>query len=168
MNWDAWGAIGELVGAAAVVLTLGYLAVQIRQSGKSSRQQSYHDLVTRRADFFNKLVESEKVTAIFLGGVRGDSLNEIDAQRFTSAMFNYVSHFQDVYLQRKSGLIEESVWLAERQFLAAAISLPGFIAWWQMAKQYYLPEFIAEAAQIEPIPVVLMDQKTGDWALGAW
>ena len=32
MNWDAIGAIGELVGAAAVVGTLFYLAIQIRLS----------------------------------------------------------------------------------------------------------------------------------------
>jgi hypothetical protein len=30
MNWEALGAIGELVGATAVVATLAYLAVQIR------------------------------------------------------------------------------------------------------------------------------------------
>ena len=166
MNWEALGAIGELVGAATVVLTLGYLAIQVRQSGKSSRQQSYHDLVTRRADFFNHMVSSDDVTAIVLAGLRGDPMDEIKAQRFTSSMFNYVSHFQDVYLQRKSGLIEESVWLAERQFLAAGIALPGFAAWWRASTQYYLPDFIAEVAKIEPIPFVLMDQEAGKWTLG--
>ncbi len=30
MNWDAIGAIGEILGAAAVVATLVYLAIQIR------------------------------------------------------------------------------------------------------------------------------------------
>ena len=30
MNWDAIGAIGQLLGALAVVITLGYLAVQVR------------------------------------------------------------------------------------------------------------------------------------------
>jgi hypothetical protein len=30
MNWDAIGAIGETVGAVAVIATLFYLAVQIR------------------------------------------------------------------------------------------------------------------------------------------
>ncbi len=168
MNWDALGAIGELVGAAAVVLTLGYLAVQIRQSSKSSRQQSYNDLVTRRADFFNKMVESDNFTAIFLAGMRGDSMNEIEAQRFTSSMLNYASHFQDVYLQRRSGLVEESVWVAERQFMAAAMSLPGFVEWWQAATQYFLTEFISEVAKLEPIPVVLMDQETGKWTRGKW
>ena len=32
MNWDAIGAVGEIVGAIAVVLTLIYLAVQVRHS----------------------------------------------------------------------------------------------------------------------------------------
>ena len=36
MNWDAIGAIGEIVGSLAVVLTLGYLAVQIRTAQKSA------------------------------------------------------------------------------------------------------------------------------------
>jgi hypothetical protein len=41
INWEAVGAIGEIVGAVAVVLTLGYLAVQIRQNTNASRAQSY-------------------------------------------------------------------------------------------------------------------------------
>ena len=34
MNWDAIGAIGEILGAIAVLLTLFYLARQIQQSNK--------------------------------------------------------------------------------------------------------------------------------------
>ena len=34
MNWDAIGAIGETVGALAVLVTLAYLAMQIRQSNR--------------------------------------------------------------------------------------------------------------------------------------
>ena len=33
MNWDAIGAIGEILGAIVVIATLGYVAVQIRQNG---------------------------------------------------------------------------------------------------------------------------------------
>ena len=42
MNWDALGAIAELLGASAVVATLVYLAVQIRQTKEIWRTQSYH------------------------------------------------------------------------------------------------------------------------------
>jgi hypothetical protein len=168
MNWEALGAIGEIVGAAAVVFTLGYLAVQIRQSGNSSRQQSYNDLVTRRADFYNKMIESADVAEVVIAGGRGDKLDTVTAQRYTSAMLNYVSHFQDVYLQRERGLIEESVWRAERQYLAVMFGLPGFVAWWEPASQYFLPEFVAYVKGIEPIPVVIQDQASGKWIHGTW
>jgi hypothetical protein len=34
MNWDAIGAVGEIVGALTVLITLIYLATQIRQSNR--------------------------------------------------------------------------------------------------------------------------------------
>jgi len=40
MNWDAIGAVGEVSGAIAVVATLGYLAVQIRQNTSAVRANS--------------------------------------------------------------------------------------------------------------------------------
>lgn len=168
MDWDALGAIGEIVGAAAVVLTLGYLAVQIRQTAKSSRQQSYADLVSRRLDIHNKIIESADVAEIIISGCRGEKLNEIEAQRFTSVMLNLVSHVQDVSLQRSNGFVEENVWLAERQQLAALIATPGFAGWWNAAKQYFTPEFVDEIQLVEPIPVVVMNQETSEWEYGVW
>ena len=40
MNWEALGAIGEVVGAIAVVLTLAYLAIQVRQNSNALDQQN--------------------------------------------------------------------------------------------------------------------------------
>ena len=43
MNWDAIGAVGEIVGAAAVVVSLVYLASQLRQSNELARQTAYRE-----------------------------------------------------------------------------------------------------------------------------
>ena len=161
MNWDALGAIGELVGAAAVVLTLGYLAVQIRQSSKSSRQQSYNDLVTRRVNIFNKMVESDNFTAILIAGMRGDAMNEIEAQRFTSWSLNHVSHVQDVYLQWRNGLVEENVWLAERQFLAVAVGLPGRHVEIARRTPVQIPHRLADVRHVEHVVAVTEETVTG-------
>ena len=40
MNWDAIGAIGEVCGAIAVVITLVYLSRQLRENTKSIKLQS--------------------------------------------------------------------------------------------------------------------------------
>ncbi|MFP6811405.1 MAG: hypothetical protein VB960_10195 [Pseudohongiellaceae bacterium] len=36
MNWEAIGALGEIVGALAVVLTLAYLAIQVRHAKEAA------------------------------------------------------------------------------------------------------------------------------------
>jgi len=51
MNWDAIGAISESLGAAAVLLTLGYLAVQVRHA----RRELQHSLSQSRADTHREL-----------------------------------------------------------------------------------------------------------------
>ena len=45
MNWDAIGAIAETVGTLAVLVTLVYLAIQLRVSNKQREIESYrHNL----------------------------------------------------------------------------------------------------------------------------
>jgi hypothetical protein len=38
MNWDAIGAIGQILGSVAVFVTLGYLAVQVRDARSEARR----------------------------------------------------------------------------------------------------------------------------------
>jgi hypothetical protein len=40
MNWEAIGAIGELIGAVVVVVSLVYLAAQVRQDTEQARLSS--------------------------------------------------------------------------------------------------------------------------------
>jgi len=48
MHWEAIGAIGEVVGAAAVVATLIYLARQVRQSNAVAAAQAFQDRALTR------------------------------------------------------------------------------------------------------------------------
>ena len=62
MNWEAIGAIGEAVGAAAVVASLLYLAVQLRGSTRASIVQAKLESTRLMTDFL-KFIESEIMRA---------------------------------------------------------------------------------------------------------
>lgn len=47
MNWDAIGALGNVVGGVGVIATLIYLSLQIRQNTKALKVSAYADFVTR-------------------------------------------------------------------------------------------------------------------------
>ena len=60
MNWDAIGAFGEILGAVAVLLTLLYLATQVRQTNVISRFDTTKDII-QSFDNLNKMVVSDPV-----------------------------------------------------------------------------------------------------------
>ena len=75
MNWDAVGAIGEMVGAAAVVASLLYLAVQTRSNARSLRANAIWDAETIFGNA-NNLAASNPELAGLLGRTSSQRFNE--------------------------------------------------------------------------------------------
>ncbi len=46
MNWDAIGATAEALGAIAVVVTLGYLAIQVKQNTSALKAQIHESMTS--------------------------------------------------------------------------------------------------------------------------
>jgi hypothetical protein len=64
MNWDALGALGELVGAAAVLATLVYLSIQVRANSLQIRLGSAISLNHRINEAFDPLCNNDRNTQI--------------------------------------------------------------------------------------------------------
>jgi len=55
MNWDAIGAVGQVLGSIAVFVTLGYLAIQVKHAQSEARRA----LSQGRGDGFRAMLEFE-------------------------------------------------------------------------------------------------------------
>jgi len=65
INWDAIGAIGEIVGALGVIVTVGYLAIQVRQNTFASRAQTYQERTNASRDLIRWSVEPSMLQALY-------------------------------------------------------------------------------------------------------
>ena len=74
MNWEAISAIGEIVGAAAVVLSLLYLSIQVRQSTRVARASTRHEITQSAMVGGRLLAESDGISELILRRVNGDEL----------------------------------------------------------------------------------------------
>ena len=89
MSWEAAGALGEIIGAVAVIATLAFLAVQIRQGSQVQREANVlarsaaidrvHDQLREFACF---VAADPELTRIWLAGCAGEPLDTIDQDRF--------------------------------------------------------------------------------------
>ena len=77
------GVLAEVVSAFAVVITIGYLALQIRQSNKYAMLESIQHTWSSLNEFCDLIAQSEELTAIVLKGrLALDNLTENELERF--------------------------------------------------------------------------------------
>jgi hypothetical protein len=107
MNWDAIGAIGEIVGAAAVVVTLGYLAIQTRQSNKLTRANTILQLQAENRTHRNALAQDEHLAIIVMKAINGEEMTDLEMFRYRARSDSSLSFFESIFLQAEVGTIKD-------------------------------------------------------------
>lgn len=81
MDWDAIGAMGEVVAAIAVVVSIGYLAIQIRSNTSAMKASASFDATHSWAEH-NSAVLGPLSDELWLSAVRANDPGE-PAENFT-------------------------------------------------------------------------------------
>jgi hypothetical protein len=138
MSWDAIGALAELAGALGVILSLAYLAVQIRQntkqmenSARAARGAAYQDALSNYQSHLIPIALDAELTDIFLRGMKDyELLDEADAFRFNWLMGGYLTNLDNIFYQHQDGVVSADRWQSVQSQLRWFVEFPGFITWW--------------------------------------
>jgi hypothetical protein len=83
MNWDAVGAIAELLGALGVIASLAYLAGQIRQNSRVTGMNSGHSIANGIASFLERVSFDSEIHSIWFRALSPtEELDEFERDRF--------------------------------------------------------------------------------------
>jgi hypothetical protein len=141
VNWDAIGAVGEILGAVAIILTLVYLAAQIRQNTSSTRASTY----SHTTDGWHNYMQSQSVEDIDLLVSLAANPSEMTTADFyrgyylCRVMFRRMEHD---YFQFKVGTFEPETWNAYvRSFREDTFGNPAVRAMWNLQSAYLDPNF---------------------------
>ena len=104
MNWEAIGAVGEVVGALAVVMSLIYVGIQIRQSNQLARAGTFHGINTHYSSIMSQISGDEGLARICRKVKGGEELDPDELERYTAFLNSYFAMLEDVYIQQESGL----------------------------------------------------------------
>jgi len=145
MNWDAIGAVGEVVGAAAVVVTLIYLTIQLRQNTQSAQNSAWQAIIRVLTDLdVTEATDPELSTFIRLAEADPRQLSEDQYWKFTKIAESRLGTFEYAYLATNRGTIESYYWEAIRPYAEHYMQKPGYRQFWsEAAEAVYHPEFIS-------------------------
>ena len=124
MNWDAIGAIGEVLGAIAVIFTLIYLAVQIRQNSASTRAQIRQSLAEAQIEYMNlRATDPFLRTALekMFMGIELDPDEQFGVVYHTNAGLRM---FENYYAQHQFGTLDDEDWRAIREVVKMQLRCP--------------------------------------------
>ena len=149
MNWEAAGAIGEIIGALAVFLTLIYLALQIRQNTKAVQASAVDASISKVTSVRQSMYESAEVAEIYIAGLANpDDLDELSRTRFRLVMHNVLMSISNIYSQTNFAGLSSSMWESQLVLLRRVVTSPGGQWFW---KEYQLEFDETFRGQIEAI-----------------
>ena len=103
--------IAELVAAIGVILSLMLVAFEIRQNTSSIRAQTRQQLSDASAQF-NLTLATTELGPLWSRFARGDSLTDDQMAHLVPALVTAVRNMENVYLQTRDGVIDESALLS--------------------------------------------------------
>lgn len=152
MTLQDLGAIGETVGGIAVVVSLVYVAFQIRQNSRQIEQNSRHleasmYYATNDAFYrwFAMLAGDENLAALWRRVVAGETLEHEDRTRAHALLTMLFLSYENNFQQFRIGAVKRDALDVASSPLRALLSRQEVRAWWvKEAPRTLTPEFRRE------------------------
>jgi hypothetical protein len=160
MNWEALGAISEFLGAIAVVVSLIYVAAQIRQNSRETKLLRTQSLISANTQVNVLMADNAELAHITQEGFLDYNGLSVDEQwRFGCLVFFVLNQYDFAYHQFVGGQLEETFWKRMDYELPLFLGLPGGREWWEkdkprLSKEFaeYLDTRIAEFPRPDVLP----------------
>ncbi len=151
MNWDAIGAIGEILGAVAVLITLIYLATQIRQNTEQARLNSIQAVNASNDSAFEPIYIPENSLIFTKGQSSYSSLSDHEKLVFNMLMTRLIASFDSTTYQYLQGSYDEELYWGTAEFYSNFISSPGGSEWWETNKAPFSTACIENLDNPKPV-----------------
>jgi len=132
LNWDAVGALGEVLGSALVMVSLIYLAVQVRQSNRdaeASAEVSWMDGWNRALEGW--VQDDRTIDAIRAGLQDFNGLDKRQQAIFHMRIGVLANHWVLARQLKDKRLIPESLYQDVSDFMVSVLSTPGGLQYWE-------------------------------------
>lgn len=134
--------IGQTAAAIAIVVSLIYVGIQVKQNTLATLSASAQAYVSADNETVGLINSSPKLADVLHLGANGISaLNGGDLIRFMAFHDLLFISFQAYYLQWRRGTLDEALWMTYKQAVIDLLQQKGQQDWWAIRRHWFTPEF---------------------------
>jgi len=142
MNWEAISAIGQIVGAVGVIISVIYLALQVRSNARQTRLASMRSMSEAFNEWLYGLAGNPQIGELYYRGMRDlASMQGPDLPRFSALMDSLFRIYEDMYYQHVERHLDPHVWRGFEAIMRDIIAYPGAREWWQSRRHWFSGKF---------------------------
>jgi hypothetical protein len=124
--------LGQIIGAVAVVVSLFYVAHQIRQNTNAVRSATAQTVHEHFAKWYHLVAADDELAQIVAKGLRDyGSLSEKERVRFVATFMAFLSYTQNAFLKWREGLLASPLWMGWEHVIMNLVGAPGGKAFWK-------------------------------------
>ncbi len=121
------GNYGEFVGAIAIVVTLIYLAIQLKQNTNSVKASAYQEWVSSNVEINMSMSNRFQSQAVTQGSMDASKLTEESRLSFMMQHIAIMQMAQSTDYLYRSGSLDRELWEAEMNRVRGILSFPACV-----------------------------------------
>jgi len=141
IDWVALSATTQALGVVAVIGSLIYLALQVRQSSQVAKTTAASQLASRFTEWMNVAMASQVIRDSFLDV---DSARKLSAPD-TMQLFGYIQilfrMIEEMYVLRRSGFVDDDLWLGWKSWFGNMKAYEIVSFFYDMKRENFSPDF---------------------------
>src|SRR4051795_819378 len=147
MNWDAIVAISQLVAAVAVILSLVFVGLQIRQNTGALQRNEHNSTMEQWTVIRQAIAQHRDIAALMTAGLKGERVLDAADQLRLEMLLNESGWASFHIWERTSrGIFPKGTFeLSCGAHLCGLLTTPLGAAWWRMAREtIFPPRFVSD------------------------
>jgi len=134
--------LAEIIGVFAVVISLIYVGLQVKQNTHVVRLNTVHNVAEGQRESNALMAANGELCEVIFKGMQDiGNVSGAEKMRFYILIHVLFRPLEDAYFQYQEGALEEKQWQAlSRQFINF-IKLPGLLTYWEERKFMYSDDF---------------------------
>ena len=133
-----WRSIAEMIGISAIVASLIFVGLQLKQSQEIALASQYQARADAAMNFFNTHLEAGFVLPMF----RDKVTDTVSAEDIAATMW-YWTAIDNHYYQYQNGFLAESAWQGQLRAMKQFHNLCKYRFIYDLRKHSYRPELVA-------------------------
>ena len=163
MSLSDLASIGSFVSGVAVLISLVYLALQVRQAERNQRAMLQQGRAARATDLLVRMAEDDLAHVLAKGSFGEEELTPKEELQFVLIFRANIIGMEDTYFQHKHKMLDDDSFTSSFKMFRPYFSAPGYRAAWKRSRPMYDEGFVRLVDQIAAEVAVTSRSSAGAW-----